>query len=414
MKKVRKFLPLSIYDIPGVERWLEQQANAGLFPVFLDAWVTFTPNGVPGTRFRLEPWGKSGSAPTAEQLELYREAGWDYALTVGSAYFLFYATDPEAVDLYSDPQSRGLSLERLEMRVRRARRTCRILWGALAAVLVAVLLFHTSSFDVQPDRFARLPLVLLELFQPTPLLLAAAAVFSLGRHRRDTRMLEATCRALKNGLPPPTSPGPSKGIVRENAATVVLLIPLALLVLGSWLPWLNPLHDIPLEDVHRPYVALADLESEPVGPWEAVMDGLPFRERVENVGSVHPSLLSPTWYTVSQRAYSFNGTEQNVFAPWHEAGHRYAPFLDMTCFSLLPPLARPVALAQMDEFRLVNLLWSYEEVSVPGLDFVILAQDDDGIWQMAALGRGGHVAVFRYAGAEQLADHLEQLSAMVQ
>lgn len=63
MKKVRKFLPLSIYDIPGMEHWLEEQANAGLFPVFLDAWVTFTPTGVPGTRFRLEPWGKPVHSP---------------------------------------------------------------------------------------------------------------------------------------------------------------------------------------------------------------------------------------------------------------------------------------------------------------------------------------------------------------
>lgn len=96
MKKIRKFLPLSIYDIPGIEHWLEEQANAGLFPVYLNSWATFEPIGIPGTRFRLEPWGKEGTSPTEEQMELMHEAGWEYAFTIGQVYFLFYTTDPQA------------------------------------------------------------------------------------------------------------------------------------------------------------------------------------------------------------------------------------------------------------------------------------------------------------------------------
>ena len=26
MKKIRKFIPVSLYDIPGMEQWLEEQA----------------------------------------------------------------------------------------------------------------------------------------------------------------------------------------------------------------------------------------------------------------------------------------------------------------------------------------------------------------------------------------------------
>ena len=107
MEKVRKIVPISLYDIPGMERWLEEQAKEGLFPIFLDAWATFTPTGVPGTRFRLEPWGKEGKGPSEEQLELYRQAGWEYILTVGRAYYLFFNPDPNAPDLYSDHQSRA-------------------------------------------------------------------------------------------------------------------------------------------------------------------------------------------------------------------------------------------------------------------------------------------------------------------
>lgn len=72
MKKIRRMLPLSTSDISGMERWLEEQANSGLFPISIGSWATFTTNGVPGTRFRLEPYGKCGNEPTEEQMTLYR------------------------------------------------------------------------------------------------------------------------------------------------------------------------------------------------------------------------------------------------------------------------------------------------------------------------------------------------------
>ena len=86
----------------------------------------------------------------------------------------------------------------------------------------------------------------------------------------------------------------------------------------------------------------------------------------------------------------------------------------MTYFRLiLPALAKPVARAQLNEYRLVNLWWEYKEVDVPGLDFVILATAQDEPWQMAAIGKGSKVAVFRYAGVERLEEHLDLLSEMV-
>lgn len=415
MKNVRKILPLSIYDIPGIESWLEEQANAGLFPVYLDSWVTFTHDGAPGTRFRLEPWGKAGDTPTQDQLELYRQAGWKYALTVGSVYYLFYTTDPNAVELYSDANSRGLSLERLEQRIQRSHRLRIVFYTLLAAAVVWALFFFKSKYDVQPDKLARLPLLLVSLFNPVLLLYFALALFSWHQSRRDLRILQSTCHALKEDLTPPPSPGPSKKIVRKNLFMLALIPPLFVLLMTQVVHY-NPFEDLPLQNFDRPYVELQSLEQEPVLPWEELFDEPPFlRDEAENVAEVKFSLLSPTWYSVEQDGYSPQGGKQsNVFSPKPEDGNCYAPNLDMTCFSLLiPALARPVAMAQLDEYRLVNLRWSYEETSFPGLDFVILADEPEGVWQMAALGKGRRVAVFRYAGVEHLSDHLEQLADMV-
>ena len=73
----------------------------------IGSWAVFTTDGVPGTRFRLEPYDRGRTAPTEEQQELYRRAGWSYALTVAPAgCWLFYTADPAAVELYSDHESR--------------------------------------------------------------------------------------------------------------------------------------------------------------------------------------------------------------------------------------------------------------------------------------------------------------------
>lgn len=411
VKKVRKILPLSLYDIPGIESWLEEQANAGLFPVSLDAWVTFKPTGVPGTRFRLEPWGKMGTEPSEEQLELYHQAGWEYAFAVGRVFFLFYTTDRNAVDLYSDHQSRGQSLERLEKRVQFHRRIRTAIWSMLGLLLVWSLFFYQSKYDVQPNPLAGLPLTLLRLSSPFVLLVMAVLFFCWRQGRRDRHILEKTCQALNAGLAPPSSRGPSPVLVREHVITLILI---PILLIGWVLMLLSNLGllSVPVQEFTRPYVVLQELEQVELVSSQEVL--APFHGG-ENQAEIHISLLAPAWYSVTQKGCDVAEGDYIGYSPDPDGGRfRYTPSLDATYFHLLfPALARPVAQSQMDQDRAVNLYWTYEELSYPGLDFVILASEPRGVYQGLALGKGGHVAVFHYGGVEQLTDHLELLATMV-
>ena len=411
VKKIRKIIPLSIYDIPGMETWLEEQANAGLFPVFLDGWATFEPTGIPGTRFRLEPWGKMGPAPPEEQLELYQQAGWEYALTVGRVYFLFYTTDRDAVDLYSDYQSRGQSLERLEKRVQVHRRIRTAVWSMLGLLLVWALFFYQSKYDVQPDPLAGLPLLLLELCNPFILLATAVLFFGWRWERRDWHILKKTCQALKAGLAPPPSSGPNPALARKRKIALILFPILTPILLVGWLGNLGKL-TVPVQEFSRPYIALQELEQVELVSSQEVL--APFHGD-ENQAEIHISLLAPAWYSVTQKGCDAAEGDYIGYSPDPDGGRfRYTPSLDATYFRLLfPALARPVAQSQMDQDRAVNLYWTYEELSYPGLDFVILAAEPRGVYQGLALGKGGRVAVFHYGGVEQLTDHLELLAAMV-
>lgn len=416
MSLIRKIIPVSLYDIPGLEHWLEEQANQGLFPTSLGSWAVFEERDVPGVRFRLDPFANragEGLEPTPEKLELYRAAGWEYAFRVGRAYFLFYTTDPQAPELFSDYQSQGLSLDRLVRGLRSYRRRKAVLWSLLGILFLAAL-FLGHSYDVQPDHFVRLPLILLYAFDPILLLFLAGMFFySLPIDRRDRKTLFATYNALKEGLPPPPSPGPSRRIVRENIAALVLSPILVAVVLYNQFGD-SRLTLRPVEEFTAPYISLYDLEQVPLGPYETIYrnnSGL----NSENVARRSCSLLAPVWYEVSQDLDALQpGRKPSTFSPDPHGGeYTYSPSLDMTYFHTLPILAQPAARAQMDLYRLVNLYWDYEEVDWPGADFVILATVEDDPWQMAAVGLGGRVAVYQYAGVEKLADHLDLLTDLV-
>jgi len=415
MKKVRKLIPVSLYDIPGVEQWLEEQAALGLFPESLGSWATFRTGAVPGTRFRLDPFANKageGLGPTPEKLELYRRAGWEYAFSIGRAYFLFYTTDPQAPELYTDYESRGLSLDRLVKQLRRYTWSRYILLAVPLLPLLAVLFLPFSRYDVQPDRWARLPLIPLHLCNPVLLLFLAMYLFYLPTDRWEWRTLRNTYRSLKAGLPPPPSPGPSRRILRGNAVSLVLAPILLILLIVTW----KTDRSVPLEEFRAPYLSINELETEHMSTYEELF-GYDGRSSAEEDQAVrHFSLLAPVWYEVEQQGCSLRpGSQPNAFSPDPQGGrYRYTPSLEMAYLRLaIPAMARPVARAQMDLYRLVDLRWSYEEVDWPGTDLVILATEPEGIWQMAAAAKGSQVVVYRYAGQEDLSDHLDELTSFL-
>ena len=415
-ESIYKLVPVSLCDIRGVEGWLEEQSAQGLFPLHLGGFARFCRREGPRLRFRLEPFGR-GKEPSQTQLELYGAAGWRYAMAVGGAYFLFYTQDPAAPELHTDLATRGMSLDRLARRLRTSI-WWQLLWlavllGLLFSPLLLARLGLVSRFDIQPDPGARLPLLVLNLGHPLslPILVFMAACIPV--ERREYKILLDTHRNLREGLPPPPSPGPSRKIAWRNglflaAVPLIWLMGLCSAIHVRW--------TIPLENFRRPYIALEQIEQTPVARWDALFgpDEASYHHD-ENQVQRQLSLLAPVWYTVEEEVYEIDSPVDNIFSPVREEGHRYAPRMTMVRMRLLiPAMARSVARSQMDELRLVNLWWEYEEVDCPDADFVLLARSRDGSHQMAALTRGGWVAVFRYGGEEDLRDHLHTLAAVLQ
>lgn len=404
MKSVLKTTPVSPYDLLGLERWLEEQANQGLFPVWVNGEFTqFRRDAsAPGARFRLEA-ADGREAPELERLELYQESGWEYLDTVCRGYFLFYTTDPSAIELHTDLATRGVSLEWLAGRVKKARRSNRIR-NLIVLGILALGIILVWRMDAR-----RLPLHLLNL---SGVMLILLLLFFLGwrNEERDYRLLLDLQRSLELGL----TPRPSRSRRRLPFWITLPLSGLILILLAG-----NLLHlysfpiSTPLEDFSGTYVNLQQLEPEPLATYEELFGQEPSHDWDDNTVTRHFSLLSPSYYEVEQNLFSPKpGTKPNYFSSSGDPECRYSPSLEAVYFRLtIPALARPIALSQMAELEAINLTWTYEEVEYPGLDLALLARSgEDSVRTIAAVAKGGRVAVFRYSGREALADHLDVLA----
>lgn len=113
--------PCSKYDIAGMESWLEDMAEKGLYldrdGLFL-GFATFVQDEPDRLRFRLEATDTTGSLfspthdPEDEVIELHQMMGWHYRGRWGQ-FHIYVTDDPDAPELHTDPRVQALTIQAL-------------------------------------------------------------------------------------------------------------------------------------------------------------------------------------------------------------------------------------------------------------------------------------------------------------
>lgn len=145
---VEKPIPCSIYDIRGIQEWLDEMARSGLFLREVNRRfdrAVFEEGDPAPVRYRLDPAARKKKEDD-EHIALYAQMGWQYVDRVPKWYSIYSCGDPEAPELYSDYQSLSLAVDGL---VRRDFRRHVLLALALLAVLPFALLFPTPAYNFQ-------------------------------------------------------------------------------------------------------------------------------------------------------------------------------------------------------------------------------------------------------------------------
>ncbi len=189
---VKKPMPCSLYDMEGIQNWLDKMARQGLFldriAFHNDRFIFQT--GEPGpARYRLDPIVPGYDY--GERRELYAQAGWEFVDTMVNLYCVYSCADPDVPELYSDPQSLACAVGRLAKRR-----------SLSVGLLLLVLAFAVGGFCfVGWDTFLRNLILREEPFFPLtflalPVLLVICGVIEVVYVRR----LWTVCRTLEQSL----------------------------------------------------------------------------------------------------------------------------------------------------------------------------------------------------------------------
>lgn len=124
-RRTYRLPPCPPYDVEGMESWLADLGQKGLFLVengFSGGIATFERREVQWVKYRLEaaqrgftPWTLNGDEPDPEQLELSQEYGWEYVARRGD-FFIFRSFAPGARELNTDPCVQALSMYKVKER----------------------------------------------------------------------------------------------------------------------------------------------------------------------------------------------------------------------------------------------------------------------------------------------------------
>lgn len=143
---VKKPIPCSIYDLRGIQEWLDEMALQGMFLKEVNRRfdrAEFEVGDPAPVRYRLDPVTRKGKEDD-ERAALYAQMGWNYVDRIARWYCIFSCADPEAPELYTDPQSLAMAMDSL---VRRDFRFHVRLALLLLAVLAFGLFFPTPAYN---------------------------------------------------------------------------------------------------------------------------------------------------------------------------------------------------------------------------------------------------------------------------
>ena len=237
------------FDTPAVQAWLEDRAAQGQFLGRYRWLCDFTPGEPRAVRYRLEPLSRREKAPDGHRRELFGQLGWQYVCTVGKSWHIWRCDDPDAPELFTDPETEG---DAYLYMLRRQRKVTLWLWAAAAAIL-ALLVWNFSSGPYllkAADHWSTWWITVVEWLNVAAL--APVGIYSYGVFHRYIR-------ALKLGLPQPHR-GPYR---RARAMSVVLVVFWAVVFLTRVASILQPSsHALePVETFDRPVlcVSLAEL-----------------------------------------------------------------------------------------------------------------------------------------------------------
>ena len=404
MKSVYKLTPVSDYDIQGLESWLQDMALRGLYlKKYRPLFCTFTPGPARKTRYRIEPYRRflDDDLP-ADMLELYEEYGWECVGDVNREMLIFSTQDENAPELHTDPAIQGERWKKLYKKARTGVIVTPLL-TLLVILCVGVQLFDHGTPITNLITTVSLPLVLLCIC----LLVSLPSVFA------KKRELGLLLRQLEEGVPlEHRAPYPKHNLL-SPAYFIALTVLWVALILGQYILPLTGGKMQRLSDLQDfPLLSLSEVEGENFVPYTTASEG--YVDYANFARQEHYLLCWNSWEAVQTGAWADEELWNRMKITWYDLP---APLTFLAQPMAREQLERSMALDEDIWWRVDSSeggTWRVTQYPDAGADYLALARRENTSFQTAAAAFGSKVVLVQYTGRGDLAEHLDDIVAMIE
>lgn len=396
---VYKITPVSVYDVRGLESWLEDMARRGLFLKRLrPAFSTFQRGPAQPLRYRVEPCRRiMDDTPPQAMLDLYQDFGWHFVCDANSELLVFSTQDPEAPEPHSDPELQGALWKKLYRSKRRG------FLFILAVTLALLVLLPVFLFGKGAPT-----LTLLTTTAPILIVYLVFFLVTLPGYWAEAQRLGLIVKQLEEGVPLDHRSAYPRRRWSEIATLVTTLVLFAAVITVQNILPLTGGGVRPLEDLTAfPALSLAEVEGEGYVPDIFVMEGRDYANFCE---PSHYLLCWNQWDVVQTGDIEPEGWVR-MEINWYD--------LPAPLSFLSAPLARELLDSAMGLDQDIwwtdnaGAAWTVEYTPHLEAGFLAAARREDGGFQVAAVSMGDRAAVVRYTGRGSLTDHLDEICNMV-
>ncbi len=390
MKKTRRLLPCSIYDVPAMETWLFDMARNGLALKKTGRWYFVFAREQPSCCcFRLEPvtgYFNGHLVPDCEMRDSYAEAGWEFVTDIQKLFYVWRSVRPDAQELHSDPVVHSGAYGQLYRRIH----TDAVISAFCPVFLLALFLAGVFLSPRPVNTF---------LINPFLPFLITIEVLSAIQAVRQAYSLKCLKQSLADGLPAAHQKNYRKGMRLHRAAAATSLLMMifftAMAICTLAFSWEKNISDV---KTAMPYLPLDMIEQSP--------DFSRHKDAYDayNRASYTWSLFVPVHYDIYEQ-----GEIQHVIQ--NNDSIAIDPSARTEYFRLLFPfLAKKLCREQVTVYSARYDGSAVTEYACPGFDLVAVAKSSE-VSQLFAC-RGSQVLHIRYWGSARLEERLNLVTEL--
>lgn len=186
-KLVRRFMLGDLWDYGKNESWYSYMAAKGLHLQGVGDWlVTFEKGEPKNTKYRIEILEES---PTQEQLDLYKECGWEL-VSNKKIFYIFSSNDLNSTELHTDPMEQSFTFKMLNKQFKK-----NMIVFSFAILSILALIYCQFFLNDEPY------LNMIRRSTITIMMMAISYIYILFESIRTYFVVKKIKNSLQNGIP---------------------------------------------------------------------------------------------------------------------------------------------------------------------------------------------------------------------